>query len=160
MSKYEPRHAEIKAACSAQQLKVSWAFRQSGLFVTVESAGNGDSSAYDRGRKTLSQFYQNLSMTSGGWGSATFKVAEAPKIVKEVHQPVVTVYLDFHVRTKDDTKREVRQNALFVQAKLIEAGLTSLSAKQAVEMLFSAGYHEGYESGYDQGRDDGDGDVN
>ena len=53
--------------------------------------------------------------------------------------------LKFHWATDDKTIAEVRANALFIYGKLVAAGVSIPTAKEAVENLFAAGHSEGYD---------------
>jgi len=151
MSKYEPRAAEIKAHFAKFNGKVSWTQRKSGLFFTVSC----DELAYSEVRDNVRKFYPKASMTSGGYGGGTFKIAEAaPKPIEgnmTFERVDNSVKLDMHRRTTDKERVDIRANAIFIQAKLCSAGLSPSEAKKAVEKLYNDGYGQGWNVGNDDG---------
>lgn len=71
-----------------------------------------------------------------------------------------SLVLALHRSTTSDERTNIRVTAIFVQAKLVEAGMSAAEAKVAVEKIYNdgrdQGWAEGNESGYDAGYDAAD----
>lgn len=53
------------------------------------------------------------------------------------------VELRFALHTSDVKKAEIRQNAVFIHAKLVQGGMDPVTAKACVEQLYAHGCDEG-----------------
>lgn len=155
MSKHESRAKEIKIYFDQLGCTVSWAKRPSGLFVTVTNRPDSSKLQYSDFLNHIRKFYPKASLTSGGYGGGTFKIAEAEKPVIEGNMTFervdCSVKLDMHRRTTDKERVDIRANAIFIQAKLCAAGLSPSEAKKAVEKLYNDGYGQGWNVGNDDG---------